>query len=133
MNVLFVCTANSARSQMAEGLARNKGLFTGVNSAGTKPANVNPLAVAAMREIGIDISQQYSKPLTQELIAWADVIVTLCGDARDNCPMLPPGKRHLHWGFPDPAAIAGDHDARLASFREVRNAIASRLEAERLE
>jgi len=86
-----------------------------------------------MREIGIDISSQYAKPLTHELIAWADVIITLCGDARDNCPLLPPGKRHLHWGFPDPAAALGDSEKQLEAFRKVRDAIAARLEAERVE
>jgi len=130
MNVLFVCTANSARSQMAEGLARHKGRWDGVASAGTAPTQVNPIAVEVMGEIGIDISSHYSKPLTRDLIDWADVIITLCGDARDNCPVLPPGKRHLHWGFPDPAAFTGDHQARLASFCKVRDAISARLDAE---
>ncbi|MDP2857667.1 MAG: arsenate reductase ArsC [Bacillota bacterium] len=130
MNVLFVCTANSARSQMAEGLARHKGLWDRVASAGTMPTQVNPIAVEAMREIGVDISSHYSKPLTRDLMEWADVIITLCGDARDSCPVLPPGKRHLHWGFPDPAAVPGDHEARLISFREVRDAISARLDAD---
>lgn len=132
MNVLFVCTANSARSQMAEGLAKHAGLYSGITSAGTHPTIVNPLAREALNELGIDISSQHSKLLTSDLIDWADVIITLCGDARDNCPVLPAGKRHLHWGFPDPAAVVGSHEERLQAFRDVRDSIAERLRSERV-
>ena len=128
MNALFVCTANSARSQMAEGLARSAGRFAGVMSAGTQPSVVNPLAVEAMREIGIDISSQRSKPLTPELLAWADVVITLCGDARDRCPLPPPGKKHLHWGIDGPAAVTGSRAVRLEAFRRARDAIRRRLD-----
>ena len=127
MNVLFVCTANSARSQMAEGLARAMRRFEGVMSAGTEPTTVNPLAVEAIQEIGIDISSHRSKPLTPELLAWADVVITLCGDARDRCPLLPPGKRHLHWGIDDPAAVAGSRVERLEAFRRARDTIRRKL------
>lgn len=127
MKVLFVCTANSARSQMAEGLARHYHLWEEVRSAGTAPKGVNPYAVAVMKEIGIDISAYESKLLTRELIEWADIIITLCGDARDNCPVLPPGKKHIHWGFDDPAAVEGDTETRLAAFRRVRDQIRSVL------
>ncbi|MDP2859241.1 MAG: arsenate reductase ArsC [Bacillota bacterium] len=130
LNILFVCTANSVRSQMAEGLARVMRRFDGVMSAGTEPTTVNPLAVEAMREIGIDISAQRSKPLTPELLAWADVLITLCGDARDRCPLLPPGKRHLHWGIDDPAAVTGSRADRLDAFRRTRDTIRKRLDEE---
>lgn len=130
MNVLFVCTANSARSQMAEGLARAMRRLEGVMSAGTEPTTVNRLAVEAMREIGIDISAQRSKPLTPELLAWADVLITLCGDVRDRCPLLPPGKSHLHWGIDDPAAVTGSRADRLDAFRRARDAIRQKLDEE---
>ena len=123
MKILFVCTGNSARSQMAEGLARHFRIWDEVRSAGTAPKGINPHAIMAMDEIGIDISAQQSKPLTPELISWADVVITLCGDARDSCPVLPSGKKHVHWGFDDPAAVEGEAEVVRAAFRRVRDEI----------
>jgi arsenate reductase len=128
MNALFVCTANSARSQMAEGLARALRSFEAVMSAGTEPTTVNPLAIEVMQEVGIDISAHESKALSPELLAWADVVITLCGDARDRCPLLPPGKKHLHWGIDDPAAAGGSRSEKLEAFRRARDAIRERLD-----
>jgi len=129
MRILFVCTANSARSQMAEGLAR--ALATpGVEiaSAGTHPAGVNPLAIAVMRDRGIDISAQRSKRV-EDVPGPFDYVITLCDDAAQNCPFVPARRERLHWGLPDPAASPGEETARLASFRAVRDEIERRLRA----
>ncbi len=112
---------------MAEGLARYTRRFAGVMSAGTEPTEVNPMAIESMGEIGIDISSHRAKPLTSDLLTWADVVITLCGDARDRCPALPPGKKHLHWGIDDPAAVAGSQAQKLEAFRGARDAIRQRL------
>jgi arsenate reductase len=125
----FICTGNSCRSQMAEGLARM--LLPrdwDVASGGLEPKPVHPLAIQVMAEWGIDISGHRSKPIDPEWIATADTVVTLCGDARDRCPVLPPGTHHLHWGLPDPAAAAGSPEAVLNTFRSVRDQIRDRLE-----
>lgn len=127
MRVLFVCTANSARSQMAEAIARHLQLWPDVKSAGLKPSGVNPLAIEVMAEMGVDMSSHTSKMLTPELLDWADLVVTLCGDARDSCPVLPRGKRHEHWGFADPAQVSGSYEQKLGAFRAARNAIKDRL------
>ncbi len=113
---------------MAEGLARAKGppgwrFF----SAGSKPARVHPLAVKAMGEIGIDIGAQQSKGLDQVPLQEADLIVTLCAD--EACPVVPGTVRHIHWAIPDPAAVGGTEEARLAAFRAARDEIARRLPA----
>ena len=126
--VLILCTGNSARSQMAEGLLRD---LTGgrmeVYSAGTRPSSVNPLAVAAMRERGIDISSQRSKHLDEFRDQPFDVVITVCDNAAESCPVFPGSARRIHWSFPDPAAAEGDDEARLAVFRRVRDAIEARL------
>ena len=125
MNVLFLCVANSARSQMAEGLARH--LFrerATVQSAGSMPAFVHPRAKAVLTEIGIDISQQWSKGVDEIDLAGIDLIVTLC--AEEVCPVVPGRIERLHWPLPDPAAApARDPDDR---FRSVRDEIRRRLE-----
>lgn len=101
--VMFLCTGNSARSQMAEGLARQMaGPKWDVYSAGIEPKDVNPHAILAMRESGVDISAQTSKGIDPDLLGDMDLIVTLCGDARDRCPVTPPSVTHLHWPLPDP-------------------------------
>lgn len=124
VRVLFVCTGNSARSQMAEGFARALGAgLVEARSAGLEPKGLNPYAVRAMAEVGIDISSHTSDLLTPEDVRWADVVVTLCGDARDRCPVLPPGVRSLHWPLPDPAAATGDDEAVMGVFRAVRDQI----------
>ncbi len=124
--VLFLCVANSVRSQMAEGLARSlapEGLR--VYSAGSMPAVVNPYAVRVMRELGIDISSQLSKGLGRVPLDEIDTVVTLC--AEEVCPVLPGEVQRLHWPCRDPAAVGGSDEARLASFRRVRDVIRAKL------
>ena len=126
-DLLFLCVANSSRSQMAEGLARNMappGLE--VRSAGSAPTHVNPLAVRAMDEVGIDISEQRSKPIAaidRERIA---TVITLC--AEEVCPHFPGEVERLHWPLADPAAATGTEEERLAAFRAVRDQIRAKLE-----
>ncbi|MBE3583306.1 MAG: arsenate reductase ArsC [Limnochordaceae bacterium] len=126
LRILFLCTGNSCRSQMAEGWAR--ALHPGrieAFSAGTNPTTVHPLAVRVMQEAGVDISAQRSKSVSLYVNEPFDYVVTLCGDARENCPVFPgvaPGHR-LHVGFPDPARACGSEQEVLAAFREVRDAI----------
>jgi arsenate reductase len=128
--VLFLCTGNSARSQMAEGLLRHlAGDRYAVFSAGTHPSVVNPLAIAAMREIGSDISGHRSKSLTEFLDQPFDYVITVCDQAAEACPVFPGPAQRLHWSFPDPAAATGTEAERLAAFRAVRDAIAARLRA----
>jgi arsenate reductase (thioredoxin) len=127
--VLFVCTANSARSQMAEGLARALALpAVEVASAGTHPSRVHPQAIEAMRERGIDIGNQRSKRI-DEVGGPFDYVVTLCDDAAQACPTLPARRARLHWSLPDPAAAAGSEAERLRVFRQVRDEIERRLSA----
>lgn len=121
-SIVFLCVANSARSQMAEGLARATApAGWEVYSAGSRPGRLSSRAVEVMREIGIDISQQCAKGLDHVPLAAADVVVTLC--AEEECPVAFTRARRLHWPFPDPAAGDGD----LEGFRAVRDAIAERL------
>jgi len=125
--ILFVCTGNSARSQMAEGLARTLAVpGVEVASAGTHPVDVNPLAVEAMRDRGIDISGQRSKKV-DELPGEFDYVVTLCDDAAQSCPALAARRVRLHWSLPDPGAATGNHAQRLAFFRNLRDDIERRL------
>lgn len=121
--VLFLCTHNSARSQMAEGLLNH--LFGDryeAYSAGTNPSGVNPLAVEVMREIGIDISRQRSKSLEEFEGMEFDYVVTLCDGAKEECPYFP-GKRHIHRSFPDPSSFEGSYEEKLELFRRVRDDI----------
>lgn len=128
IRVLFLCTGNSARSQMAEGLLRALGgADFEVFSAGTDPKGLNPLAVEVMRETGIDISKQESKPLERFLDQSFDYIITVCDRARDKCPTFPGDNERIHWGFDDPAAATGTREQQLAVFRRVRNEISERL------
>ena len=124
--VLFLCSHNAARSQMAEGFLR---AYAGdrffVESAGTKATTLHPLAVRAMREVGIDISRQGSKSIDDVGEGW-DVVVTVC-DA--NCPIPPRSGVKLRWSFPDPALAGGNDEERLAAFRLVRDGIAKRVRA----
>tara|TARA_B100001123_G_scaffold422_1_gene658 strand:+ start:23548 stop:23940 length:393 start_codon:yes stop_codon:yes gene_type:complete len=127
-NLLFLCVANSARSQMAEGLARQLfGQNVRVQSAGSHPSNVNPLAVKVMQEIGIDISQQTSKSVDMVDADAVDTVITLC--RQEICPIVLTTARQMHWPLTDPATGASDQDARLQSFREVRDEIAKRLKS----
>ncbi len=120
--VLFLCTHNSARSQMAEGLLRAEGrLDVEVFSAGTIATSVRPEAVAAMEELGIDIGDQTSKTLGRYLGAPFDYVVTVCDEANEACPFFPGAKRRLHWSLPDPSAADGTEEERLTAFRSVRD------------
>lgn len=130
MNILFMCVANSARSQIAEGLAKEIFPEASVQSAGSHPGQLNPFAVRAMNEIGIDISNQFSKSiddLSPQFIAGIRYIITLC--AEEVCPtMVAQGARRFHWPFPDPASKEPlPDDEMLRRFREARDAIKSRL------
>jgi arsenate reductase len=128
IRVLFLCTGNSARSQMAEGLLRSLGGDDfDVYSAGTDPQGLNPLAVEAMRESGIDISRHESKSLDRFLGRSFDYVITVCDRARDRCPTFPGDNERIHWGFDDPAAATGTREEKLAQFRRVRNEIGERL------
>ena len=128
IRVLFLCTGNSARSQMAEGLLRTVGgAEFDVHSAGTEPKGLNPLAVEAMRETGIDIAGLESKSLERFVGQQFDYIITVCDRARDRCPTFPGDNQHIHWGFEDPAAVTGSRAEQLAVFRRVRNEISERL------
>ena len=128
MRVLILCTHNSARSQMAEGLLRHLGGKNfAVLSAGTEATRVNPLAIRAMAEIGIDITGQYSKSLTQFLGQPLDVVITVCDQANESCPLFPGTPTRIHWSFPDPSAVQGTEEERLAAFRQVRIALTDHL------
>lgn len=128
VRVLFLCTGNSARSQMAEGLLRLLGgADFQVFSAGTDPKGLNPLAVQVMAEIGMDISNQTSKDLSGFQGQNFDYIITVCDRARDNCPTFPGDSERIHWRYDDPAAVEGDDEARLREFRRVRNEIRHRI------
>ena len=131
--VLFLCTHNSARSQMAEGLLRAWGgdRFE-AHSAGVVATEVRPLAIRAMAEAGIDISAQTSKALDVYLGQAFDRAITVCDDAREACPFFPGARTQLHWSFDDPSAATGSEEERLAVFRRVRDEIGARIRAELL-
>ena len=129
MNILFLCTGNSCRSQMAEGWARHFGgdLFQ-AQSAGIEMHGKNPLAIDVMREAGVDISQQESTRLTDQNLAAADYVVTVCGHADENCPVLPAGVRKEHWPLDDPAKVVGAEEDVMDAFRDSRDDIRLRVE-----
>lgn len=119
--ILFLCTHNSARSQMAEGILKNLyGDLYEAFSAGSEPTSVNPIAVQAMSEIGIDISHNRSKHVNEFVGKEFDLVVTLCSDARETCPFVPGARKYIHHGFVDPAASSNLAKA-LVLFREVRD------------
>ncbi len=122
--VLFLCTGNSCRSQMAEGFLKNlaEASFE-IVSAGTYPSQVHPLAIKVMQEKGIDISNQSSKNVNHFMNQHFDDVITLCDSARQTCPIFPGKYRHIHWDLEDPAALEGDEDKRLNKFREARDQI----------
>lgn len=127
--VLFVCTGNSARSQMAEGLLRQlAGSRFEAFSAGVEPTRLNPLAVRVMGEIGIDISSQRSKHLSEFLGESFASVITVCDSASESCPVFPGANDRRHWSFGDPAVATGTEEERLAVFRRVRDAIRGRIE-----
>jgi arsenate reductase (thioredoxin) len=131
--VLFLCTHNSARSQMAEGFLRHlsRGRIQAY-SAGTEATGVRLLAVRVMAELGIDISEQESKTLERFYRQPFDAVVTVCDQANESCPVFPGTKSRLHWSFPDPSQAIGSEEERLAAFRSVRDAIRERIECELL-
>ena len=124
--VLILCTANSARSQMAEGLLRDKagGLYD-VFSAGTHPSQVRPEAVAVMRELGIDISRHRSKSVDEFAGRDFDYVITVCDNVRESCPAFPSKAKRIHWSIEDPAGVQGE---RLAAFRRARDELRGRLQ-----
>ena len=129
IKMMFVCTGNSARSQMAEGFARQFGQGrVEAYSAGMEPSRLNPFAVAAMQEKGIDISRQRSKAFEEALARRMDVVVTVCGNADERCPVLPPEVKKLHWPLEDPAAAKGTDAEFLAKFRQIRDQIEARVQ-----
>lgn len=124
----FLCTGNSCRSQMADGWAKK--LLPEdweVYSAGIEAHGVNPNAIKAMNEVGIDISHHTSDIINPDLLNKATLVVTLCGDAAEKCPMTPPGVRREHWGFEDPAKATGTEEEKWAVFQQVRDAIGTRI------
>lgn len=132
MNILFMCVANSARSQIAEGLAREMlGSEHVIKSAGSEPSGkVNPHAVEVMQEIGIDLSSHHSKAvddLDKDFLDELDIVITLC--AEEVCPVLHSGATKIHWPNPDPAAVTGDQAAQLGAFRVARQNIATSIES----
>jgi arsenate reductase len=129
LKIMFLCIGNSCRSQMAEGLAREMGRgLIQPYSAGLMPAGVNRHAIAVMREIGIDISQQESKVIDPDLLRKMDVVVSLCHDAAEACPWTPPEIKRLHWPIQDPVRTRGTEEEILVEFRRARDEIKSKIE-----
>ena len=129
--VLFICTHNAARSQMAEGLVRALyGNRYEVFSAGTDTGIVSPFAIKVMAEIGLDISSHYSKSIQEFSNQSFDYVVTVCDHAKESCPFFPGGKKILHKSFEDPSSLTGTEEEIMAGFRRVRNAIRSWIENE---
>lgn len=126
--IYFLCTGNSCRSQMAEGFGK-KHLSDDYNvySAGIEAHGLNPNAVKAMNESGIDITNQTSDKIDTEILNNADLVVTLCGDANDKCPVTPPHVKREHWGFDDPAKAEGSEEEKWAFFQRVRDEIEERI------
>ena len=128
LKVLILCTGNSARSQMAEGLLRqNGGLNYEVYSAGIEPSFVKPEAITVMQEIGIDISGHRSKSVDEFPRQEFDYVITVCDNAKEHCPIFPGQAKRLHWSFDDPATVEGDEATRLAVFARVRDSIEEKL------
>ena len=128
--VLILCTGNSARSQMAEGLLRHQaGDRFEVFSAGTKPSQVRPEASAVMHEIGIDISSHRSKSVDEFIGRPFDYVITVCDNANAACPVFPGNTQRMHWSLEDPAAVQGTEAERKAAFRKIRDQIRERIRA----
>jgi arsenate reductase (thioredoxin) len=126
--ILILCTGNSARSQMGEGLLRflSHGSMD-VHSAGTNPVGINPLAVEVMREIGIDISAHRCKSVAEFAGQRFDTVITVCDSAAEQCPIFPGSPQRIHWSLPDPAAVTDSAEEKLAAFRQVREELESHL------
>ena len=128
VRVLILCTGNSARSQMAEGLLRHDGgaAFI-VESAGIEPSFVRPEAIEVMREVGINISGHRSRSIDEFTMQPFDHVITVCDNAKQNCPVFPGPSRRIHWSVKDPAAVGGDKRTRLEAFRAARDDLRKRL------
>lgn len=126
--VLILCTGNSARSQMAEGLLRHDaGKHFEVFSAGLEPKGIRPLATKAMSEVGIDISEQRSKSVDEFAGQQFEFVITVCDNANQQCPMFPGKSERIHWSIDDPAVAEGDEEQQLSVFRRVRDELRKRL------
>jgi arsenate reductase len=129
LKVMFLCTGNSCRSQMAEGFARDlgKGLIE-THSAGLMAAGVHPRAIAVMREVGIDISSQRSREIDPGLLRTMDVVITLCGNAEGACPTTPPEVKRIHWPIKDPVGTIGTEETIMREFRRARDEIRVKIQ-----
>ncbi len=128
LKVMFLCTGNSCRSQMAEGLAREFGKgFIEPFSAGLMAAGLHPRAVSVMKEIGIDISRQQSKNIDVSLLKKMDIVITLCGNAEESCPWTPPEIRRIHWPIADPVGTIGSEEQIMKEFRRARDEIKEKV------
>jgi arsenate reductase len=129
VKVMFLCTGNACRSQMAEGFAREfgKGIIEPF-SAGLIAAGVHPRAIAVMKELGIDISRQKSKTIDEQLLKTMEAVITLCGNAEDACPWTPPEITRLHWPINDPVGTVGKEEEIMKEFRRARDEIRARTE-----
>ncbi|NTW58330.1 MAG: arsenate reductase ArsC [Nitrospirae bacterium] len=129
LKVMFLCTGNSCRSQMAEGFARDlgKGLIE-ASSAGLMAAGVHPRAMVVMREVGIDISRQRSREIDPDLLRTMDVVITLCGNAEEACPRTPPEVKRLHWPVKDPVGTIGTEETIMREFRRARDEIRVKIQ-----
>ena len=124
----FLCTGNSCRSQMAEGFGKKYlSAYYDVYSAGIEAHGLNPNAVKAMKEVGVDITTQTSDVIDSDILNKADLVITLCGDANDNCPMTPPNVTRWHWDFDDPAKAEGTEEEKWTIFQRVRDQIEQRI------
>ncbi|MBD3635035.1 MAG: arsenate reductase ArsC [Methylophaga sp.] len=129
LRVIFLCTGNSCRSQMAEGWARAlAGDDIEIKSAGIEAHGQNKMAIRVMKEVGIDISGQESIRVNGEMLEWADLLVTLCDNAEEQCPLLSPHTIKVHLPLPDPAKMRGDEQELLNEFRETREKVRQRVE-----
>ena len=133
LRLMFLCTGNSCRSQMAEGWARQLGEQNGedwlaVQSAGIEAHGKNPRAIAVMQEAGVDISGQESTRVTDDMLEQTDLVVTVCGHADEHCPVLPAGTRKIHWPLEDPAKAQGSEEEVMEFFRNSRDDIRRRVE-----
>jgi len=128
LKVIFLCTGNSCRSQMAEGLAREfgKGLIEPY-SAGLMAAGLHPRAISIMKEMGIDISKQKSKGIDESLLRKMDIVITLCGNAEESCPWTPPEIRRIHWPTADPVGTIGSEEKIMNEFRKTRDEIKDKI------
>ena len=125
--IIIICTGNSIRSQIAEGFFKKYKDNWEVRSAGTNPKGLNILAVYVMSEKGIDISGQKSKNINQYIDSKFDYVITVCDNAKENCPYFPGGATYLHWSFPDPDIFTGNEEDRINEFRKVRDAIENKI------